>query len=165
MKNLLLSVAALAIIGAGCVSNTPAPQQTQNTNTPPATEQPMVGNDRDEHGCIGSAGYSWCAAKNKCIRIWEETCSTTTVDLIRDALAAKYEKKISDVSVTISKQEGNFAKGNVAFAPGGSENSGMFLAHKSGDIWKIAYDGNGNADCTALQNLGFPKTILTGICF
>jgi len=34
----------------------------------------MVGGDRDEHGCIGSAGYSWCQEKQKCLRIWEEPC-------------------------------------------------------------------------------------------
>ncbi len=34
----------------------------------------VVGGDRDEHGCIGSAGYSWCEAKQKCLRIWEEPC-------------------------------------------------------------------------------------------
>jgi len=32
------------------------------------------GSDRDKHGCIGSAGYSWCEQKNKCLRIWEEKC-------------------------------------------------------------------------------------------
>ncbi|MFA4999760.1 MAG: Gmad2 immunoglobulin-like domain-containing protein [Patescibacteria group bacterium] len=37
--------------------------------------QPILGGDRDEHGCIGSAGYSWCEAKGKCLRIWEELCS------------------------------------------------------------------------------------------
>lgn len=36
----------------------------------------MVGNDRDTHGCIGSAGYSWCEAKSKCLRPWEEKCET-----------------------------------------------------------------------------------------
>ncbi len=36
----------------------------------------VVGGDRDEHGCIGSAGYSWCANKNKCLRTWEESCDT-----------------------------------------------------------------------------------------
>jgi hypothetical protein len=41
---------------------------------PPAEEEQMVGNDRDEHGCIGSAGYSWCEAKQKCLRTWEEQC-------------------------------------------------------------------------------------------
>jgi hypothetical protein len=34
----------------------------------------IVGNDRDEHGCIGSAGYSWCEGKQKCLRTWEEKC-------------------------------------------------------------------------------------------
>lgn len=37
--------------------------------------QQLVGNDTDEHGCIGSAGYSWCEAKQKCIRPWEENCT------------------------------------------------------------------------------------------
>lgn len=34
-----------------------------------------VGCDKDEHGCIGSAGYSWCEPLQKCIRVWEETCT------------------------------------------------------------------------------------------
>lgn len=34
----------------------------------------LVGNDRDEYGCIGSAGYSWCEEKQKCLRSWEEKC-------------------------------------------------------------------------------------------
>lgn len=36
--------------------------------------EPLLGGDRDEHGCIGSAGYSWCELKQKCLRIWEEKC-------------------------------------------------------------------------------------------
>ncbi len=34
----------------------------------------MPGSDRDSHGCIGSAGYSWCESRQKCLRIWEEPC-------------------------------------------------------------------------------------------
>jgi len=41
-------------------------------------ETPCVGCDKDIHGCIGSAGYSWCEAKQKCLRIWEENCTTST---------------------------------------------------------------------------------------
>jgi len=41
--------------------------KTENT-------QQMVGNDKDSHGCIGSAGYSWCERKQKCLRPWEEKC-------------------------------------------------------------------------------------------
>lgn len=35
----------------------------------------LPGSDKDEHGCIPSAGYSWCEVKQKCIRSWEETCA------------------------------------------------------------------------------------------
>lgn len=34
----------------------------------------IVGDDRDEHGCIGTAGYTWCEAKQKCLQTWEEDC-------------------------------------------------------------------------------------------
>eukprot|EP00483_Globobulimina_turgida_P011604 UN11626 len=37
-----------------------------------------VGGDRDAFGCIPSAGYQWCSAKQKCYRSWEESCATTT---------------------------------------------------------------------------------------
>ena len=29
------------------------------------------GGDKDVHGCIGSAGYKWCAKTGKCERSWE----------------------------------------------------------------------------------------------
>lgn len=38
--------------------------------------QHIVGGDKDEYGCIGSAGYTWCEDLQKCIRPWEETCSS-----------------------------------------------------------------------------------------
>jgi hypothetical protein len=37
----------------------------------------IVGGDRDAYGCIPSAGYSWCEAKQKCVRLWEESCNET----------------------------------------------------------------------------------------
>ena len=35
------------------------------------TTTQLVGNDRDEHGCIASAGYRWSEAKKDCVRLWE----------------------------------------------------------------------------------------------
>lgn len=32
---------------------------------------PLVGNDRDAHGCIASAGYQWCRKTQTCERSWE----------------------------------------------------------------------------------------------
>lgn len=37
-----------------------------------------VGGEKDEHGCIGSAGYSWCQEKQKCLQVWEEPCGEGT---------------------------------------------------------------------------------------
>ncbi|RLE46581.1 hypothetical protein DRJ22_01575 [Candidatus Woesearchaeota archaeon] len=37
-------------------------------------DAPIIGGDRDEHGCIASAGYTWCESKQKCLRLWEEEC-------------------------------------------------------------------------------------------
>ena len=38
----------------------------------------LAGGDRDEHGCIPSAGYSWCQPLAQCIRAWETNCTTPT---------------------------------------------------------------------------------------
>ena len=37
----------------------------------------VVGGDRDEYGCIPSAGYTWCASRSECLRSWEEECPLT----------------------------------------------------------------------------------------
>jgi len=34
-----------------------------------------IGGSKDDHGCLLSAGYSWCANKQACLRPWEEPCS------------------------------------------------------------------------------------------
>jgi putative lipoprotein len=41
----------------------------KRVGAPPPASTP--GADRDEHGCIGSAGYSWCAKEGQCVRPWE----------------------------------------------------------------------------------------------
>lgn len=37
----------------------------------------IIGGDKDEHGCLIAAGYSWCEEKQKCLRAWEESCADT----------------------------------------------------------------------------------------
>lgn len=37
----------------------------------PDPDPPAPGSDRDEHGCIPSAGYSWCERTSQCERPWE----------------------------------------------------------------------------------------------
>lgn len=35
------------------------------------TSHTPVGADRDEYGCIGSAGYVWSPSLQQCVRLWE----------------------------------------------------------------------------------------------
>ncbi len=44
----------------------------------------LIGGQRDEHGCLTSAGYTWCEEKQKCLRIFEEFCSDNAKELIND---------------------------------------------------------------------------------
>ena len=46
---------------------------------PDSSNQQLIGGDKDEHGCIGSAGYTWCEPKQKCLREWEEPCTQQAV--------------------------------------------------------------------------------------
>ena len=52
----------------------------------PESDEIIVGNDVDEFGCIGSAGYEWCEVLGDCIRPWETTCETErgTPDLVTE---------------------------------------------------------------------------------
>lgn len=64
-------------------------------------KEPAVGGQQDQHGCLAAAGYSWCVAKNKCLRVFEEFCADSTTALIADM-----EK---DIGVKfVAKQDGQF---------------------------------------------------------
>ncbi|MEB3075895.1 hypothetical protein [Capnocytophaga gingivalis] len=78
-KTFALSVVALTF--AACNNSTP--QQTDNAAEQPATTEktPMVGGDRDEHGCIGSAGYTWSALRGECIQVFEVGTRLNPVDI------------------------------------------------------------------------------------
>lgn len=43
-------------------------------------EKALLGGDRDDHGCIGSAGYVWCEVQKDCIRLFEKGIRTEAVD-------------------------------------------------------------------------------------
>lgn len=72
MKNIPgLLIAFLFIISC---NNKPAESKKEEAVNTAADSiaPPKPGGDRDAHGCIPSAGYTWSAVKNKCIRIFED---------------------------------------------------------------------------------------------
>ncbi|MDN7425907.1 MULTISPECIES: hypothetical protein [unclassified Burkholderia] len=66
--------AAMACVFAlsACAAQSSAPANASaRPDTAAQAAPPLVGGDRDAHGCIGSAGYAWCARTQQCERPWE----------------------------------------------------------------------------------------------
>lgn len=95
-KTFTLSVVALAFTAC----NNSTSQQTDNAAEEPTTPQQetMVGGDRDEHGCIGSAGYSWSALRGECIQVFEVGTRLNPVDV---------EQEEAVISAFIVSKEGD----------------------------------------------------------
>ena len=61
----------IAVSFTACNNTTPN-QSANTTETPEVTQDaPMVGGDKDEHGCLPSAGQSWSALRGECIQVFE----------------------------------------------------------------------------------------------
>ncbi len=67
-------IVILAIAGGVFIYQKKAVAPVINTIATSTATPTIIGGDRDIHGCLGPAGYSWCAVKNKCLRVWEEKC-------------------------------------------------------------------------------------------
>ena len=122
-----------------------------------------MGGDRDAHGCIPSAGYTWCEGKQKCLRPWEEECFASPYEAILWDLSRKYANTQKSITVTMVSQTEKHARARVTFGGPGTP-GGMVLASKMTGIWRIVYEGNGNADCPALIKEEFPADMLKGFC-
>ena len=91
-----LSVLALAFVAC----NNSTPEQTDDTaedSTTPQQETLEEG-DRDEHGCIGSAGYLWSALRGECIQVFEVGTRLNPVDV---------EQEEAVISAFIVRKEGD----------------------------------------------------------
>lgn len=176
MKEFILGILAALVIGGlvfGAyqygkktpVSKQPSSSIANSTQQPAASifesspSGQLVGGDVDEHGCKGSAGYSWCESKKKCLRIWEEGCpQANDNELIKQALFKKNNwPDDGTLTLTISTNDGKYASGGVTAEGGG----GYFYAAKVNDKWKIVADGNGVIMCTNLTAYpDYPKTLI-----
>ncbi len=47
-------------------------------------QAPIVGGDKDERGCVSSAGYSWCESSNECERPFEKMCVSDVDTLVAE---------------------------------------------------------------------------------
>ena len=69
--------------------------------------EPLIGGQRDEHGCLGPAGYMWSEEVNACIRGWElnenqRMAAGVAVDDVG------YEKGLTIIQVLVARCPGCF---------------------------------------------------------
>lgn len=67
MKKIIIVVIVLTLLGALVIVLKSLDRENQETL--------VIGGDKDPRGCLIGAGYSWCEAKDKCLRVWEEYCT------------------------------------------------------------------------------------------
>jgi len=89
-KNIVLGLIIIStILFAGCVEK-------------------QIGGERDAHGCLGAAGYTWNESASACIRTWE-----LTENQIKAAKIAVdhvgYEKNLTIIEVAVARCPGCFS--------------------------------------------------------
>jgi hypothetical protein len=137
------------------------PKSVQENNQEINSNQ-IIGGDRDEHGCLGPAGYSWCEIKQKCLRVWEEECLSPVGEAIKQAFVKKYKKDLTEIKILVSQETTDFARGGVKFAMNNNfGEGGNFLAAKIDNQWKIIYDGNGEISCQLVESYNFPEEMIS----
>ena len=67
-KAVILSGIVLSMLSC----NSPKKEEVkENPNQKVEEQEELVGADRDEHGCITSAGFSWSELQQTCVPLWE----------------------------------------------------------------------------------------------
>lgn len=87
---IFLLLASFMIIGAGCNKN--SDNKSNDTNDSNNGNE-VIGGQRDEHGCLGPAGYSYNETVGACLREWEVE-ETHRSDV---KTAVNYLKKVTSV--------------------------------------------------------------------
>jgi hypothetical protein len=83
---------------------------------------------------------------------------TSAVEEIRQAMATKHNKSVSDTDISINEITANHASGVVKFA--GEIAGGWFLAAKTVGDWQIVADGNGTVSCADIDPFNFPTSMV-----
>lgn len=72
LPGLLFAWAACALLAGCAATETPADPPSEAPARPAeATTPRAIGGDRDAHGCLPAAGYTWCERTGRCERSWE----------------------------------------------------------------------------------------------
>jgi hypothetical protein len=85
----ILSLLTLTLFFAACNNDTTI-KTTEEKSADTTRQAQPVGNDRDEHGCIKSAGYTWSVLKNECVRLFETGLRLNPIEKTGDATLSAF---------------------------------------------------------------------------
>lgn len=145
MKRLMIGLAFLliAVLAVGCAKETPI--------EPDQSDEP-IGGQRDEHGCLGPAGYSWNETLGACVREWELDTEgkRTAVTIAAGEFQNRYSLTVVDVEV--ARCPGCF---NVKFTDADYAQIEVKLSN-----WAVADDSEEPADQPEITN--FEECVAAG---
>lgn len=87
-------------------------------------KSPVLGGDRDVHGCIGSAGYTYSQIKNVCVKVFEQKIKLTEVSS---------DKSYTSMTAVIFSKDMKRAE---IFIPDGNAKSIILTKEGKSKIWK-----------------------------
>ena len=83
----------------------------ENSKQKTEEQEELVGADRDEHGCITSAGFSWSELQQTCVQLWEAGVRLNPVEVKEeDAVISAFvlfNKDESKAEIVLPKKEGS----------------------------------------------------------
>ena len=107
-KAVILSGIVLSMLSC----NSPKKEEVkENPNQKVEEQEELVGTDRDEHGCISSAGFSWSELQQTCVQLWEAGVRLDPIEVKEgDAVISAFvlfNKDESKAEVVLPKKEGS----------------------------------------------------------
>ena len=83
----------------------------ENLNQKVEEQEELEGADRDEHGCITSAGFSWSELQQTCVQLWEAGVRLDPIEVKEgDAVISAFvlfNKDESKAEVVLPNKEGS----------------------------------------------------------
>jgi len=118
-KILFLSLIGLSLSSCDFIMKDRSDDETRlNTE-----EKVVLGTDKDEKGCVTSAGYRWSVLREECIRAFEEGYRLNPIEKLEDESTAKS-------AYVLFEEEGNRAE--------------LFLPDSTNSLILKKEDGKGN---------------------
>ncbi len=87
------------------------------------------------------------------------TPSASVDDLVKAALASKFNTSSDQIAMTISKRADNSVFGGVTI--GEEQSGGWFVAAKKDGEWKVIADGNGTISCSSLEGYDVATSVVS----